>query len=58
MIMSRLQKLKEERERFEDRQGFLFRDKDLDQAIRVVDREIDFVRRELARLANDRQSIG
>jgi hypothetical protein len=51
-LLSRLQKLKEEKERFEDRQGFLFRDRDLDQAIRVVDQEIEAVRRDLAELAD------
>ena len=51
-LISRLQKLKEDREHFEKRQGFLFRDKDLDQAIRVVDQEIEVVRKNLAQLAN------
>jgi predicted RNA-binding Zn-ribbon protein involved in translation (DUF1610 family) len=58
VLLSRLQKLKEERERFEDRQGFLFRDKDLDQAIRVVDQEIEAVRRNLAKLGDDSRALG
>jgi hypothetical protein len=52
-LVSRLQKLKEEREGFKNRQGFLLRDKDLDQAIRVVDQEIASLRRNLAQLVED-----
>jgi len=54
-LLVRLQKLKDEKEKFENRQGFLFRDRDLDQAIQVVDREIESVRRHLVDLANEDQ---
>jgi predicted RNA-binding Zn-ribbon protein involved in translation (DUF1610 family) len=54
-LLSRLQKLKEEKKRFEDRQSFLSRDRDLDQAIRIVDQEIEAVRSKLAELVNGAQ---
>ena len=57
-LLSRLQKLKEEKKRLEDLQGFLFRDKDLDQAIRVVDQEIEAARRNLAKLSDDSRALG
>jgi hypothetical protein len=40
-LFNQLQKLKEEKGRFEDRQGFLFRDRDLDCGIQVVNQEIE-----------------
>ncbi len=53
-LLGRFQKLKDEKEKFENRQGLIFRDRDLDQAIQIVDRENESVRRNLADFALSR----
>ena len=51
ILYNRLQQLKQHKGRLEDRQGMIFRDKDLDSAVQAVDAEIDGVRSELAELS-------
>lgn len=51
VLYNRLQQLKEQRKRLKDREGLFFRDRDLEQAIRAADAEIEAVRSELAELS-------
>ncbi len=50
VLYNRLQQLKEQQNQLENRQGLIFRDKDLDEAIHAMEPEIDAVRRELQML--------
>ena len=50
VLLNRLEQLKEQRNRLNIRQGIIFRDKDLAQAIQAVDSEIEAVRGQLAEI--------
>jgi predicted RNA-binding Zn-ribbon protein involved in translation (DUF1610 family) len=50
LLYNRLQQLKEQKNQLENRQGLIFRDKDLDEAIHAMEPEIEAVRRELQKL--------
>jgi hypothetical protein len=49
VLYNRLQQLKEQQHQLENRQGLIFRDKDLDKAIHAMETEIEVVRRELSK---------
>lgn len=57
-LLDQLQRIKDERERLENRRGLLFRDKDLEQAIRILDRDIKMTRKRLTECADDHQQQG
>ncbi len=48
-LYNRLQGLQRQKERLEDKQGFIFRDADRDKVIEALDAEIERVRLELAK---------
>jgi predicted RNA-binding Zn-ribbon protein involved in translation (DUF1610 family) len=51
VLYNQLQQLKEQKNQLENRQGLIFRDKDLDEAIHAMEPEIEAVRLELQTLA-------
>jgi hypothetical protein len=51
VIFNRLQQLRAEKAELEGKQGLIFRDEDLDNAIRIVDREIQHVQGVLSQMA-------
>ena len=48
-LYNRLQGLQRQKERLEDKQGFIFRDADRDKVIEALDAEVERVRLELAK---------
>jgi hypothetical protein len=54
-LFDRLGKLKSQKEGLEGKLGLVFRDRDVENAIRIVDAEIETVQGELARMARTKQ---
>src|SRR5229473_6200476 len=54
-LFDRLQQLKSQREELEDKLGLVFRDRDVENAIQIVDAEIETVQGELAKAAGTKQ---
>jgi hypothetical protein len=54
-LFDRLQQLKSQREELEGKRGLIFRDSDVENAIQMVDAEIETVQGELARMARGKQ---
>jgi hypothetical protein len=52
-LFDRLQQLKSQKEEFEGKRGLIFRDSDVENAIRIVDSEIETVQGELAKRAKE-----
>jgi len=52
-LFGRLQQLKSQKEEFEGKRGLIFRDADVENAIRIVDSEIETVQGELAKRAKE-----
>lgn len=55
-LFNRLQALKRQRERLEDKQGFIFRDSDRDRVIEALDAEIERIRKELEKEAHKEEA--
>ena len=54
-LFDRLRQLKSQREELEEKLGLVFRDRDVENAIQIVDAEIETVQRELAKKARTKQ---
>ena len=54
-LFDRLQQLKAQKEELEEKRGLIFRDRDVENAIQIVDAEIETVQRELAKKARTKQ---
>jgi hypothetical protein len=54
-LFDRLRQLKSQREELEEKLGLIFRDSDVENAIQIVDSEIETVQGELARMAHAKQ---
>ena len=54
-LFDRLAQLKSQREELEGKRGLIFRDSDVENAIQIVDAEIETVQGELARMARTKQ---
>ena len=54
-LFDRLQQLKSQREELEEKLGLVFRDRDVENAIQIVDAEIETVQGELAKTARTKQ---
>jgi len=54
-LFDRLQQLKSQREELEGKLGLVFRDRDVENAIQIVDAEIETVQGELAKTARTKQ---
>lgn len=50
-LYNRLEQLKTQRKELENKQGFIFRNPDLDNAISAVEKEIDRIKNELEKIA-------
>ena len=58
VLLDRVEQLKEQKGKLEDRQGFFFPNRDLESAIAALDGEIDNVRAELAELSKNKRRDG
>ena len=54
-LFDRLQQLKSQKEELEGKRGLIFRDSDVENAIQIVDSEIETVQGELAKAAGTKQ---
>jgi|GEM_PF-2335730 len=54
-LFDRLQQLKSQKEELEEKRGLIFRDSDVENAIQIVDSEIETVQGELAKVAGIKQ---
>src|SRR3984893_19011420 len=54
-LFDRLRQLKSQREELEEKLGLVFRDRDVENAIQIVDAEIETVQGELAKTARTKQ---
>ncbi len=54
-LLDRLQELKSQKEELEEKRGLIFRDSDVENAIQIVDSEIETVQGDLAKAARTKQ---
>jgi hypothetical protein len=54
-LFDRLRQLKSQKEELEEKRGLIFRDSDVENAIQIVDSEIETVQRELGKAAGTKQ---